>query len=177
MAAVPTYDRFYALGRYVALNAAALMLALFLAGEIAGTAAGVRPLIVGTGSQQLSRVEKFKMAEAAAARASLLPVPRTIVAFERPELPVQVLAVRIDEAEDVKVKPLRLKTKTLRLSKAARAKKPAGRYEAVLLPILVANDVPITGSAAGRRLRGKVAAESPRDITNRSLGVLVAMRN
>jgi hypothetical protein len=153
-----------------------MTLALFLAGQIAGMAAGVRPLIMGTASQQLSRVEKFKMAEAAAARASLVPVPSTIVAFERPELPVQVLAVRIDEAEDVKVKPMRLKTKPLRLSKAARTKKVAGRYEVALLLILVANDAPITGSS-GRRLRGKVAAESPRDITNRSLGVLVAMRN
>lgn len=177
MAVVPTHDRFYALGRYVTFNAANLALALLLAGEIAGIAAGARPAMLGAGSQQLSRMEKFKMAEAAAARASLLPPPRSIVAFEQPELPVQVLAVRIDDAEDVKVKPMRIETKPLRLSKATRTKRAAARYEAELLPILVANDAPVTGSPTGRRLRGKAAAESPRDITNRTLGVLVAMRN
>ena len=176
MASVPTHDRITALGRYIALNSAVVVVAGFLAGQLAGLAAEFRPFIEGPVPAQPSRVEKFKMAEAAA-RDPRLPVPRTVVAFEQPELPVQVLAVRIDDAENVKVKPMRLKTKPLRYAKAARMKKAAARYQAELLPILVTNDVPVTGPAPGRHLRGKAAAESARDITNRTLGVLVAMKD
>jgi hypothetical protein len=176
MASIPTHGRFTALGRYIALNSAAVVVAGFLAGQLAGLAVEFRPLIEGPEPTQPSRVEKFKMAEAAA-RAPRFPVPRTVVAFEQSELPVQVLAVRIDDAEDVKVKPMRLKTKPVRYAKAARTKKAPVHYEAQLLPILVTSDIPVTGPAPGRRLLGKAAAESARDITNRTLGVLVAMKD
>ncbi|MCU0954749.1 MAG: hypothetical protein MUC37_09110 [Hyphomicrobium sp.] len=176
MASIPTHDRITAFGRYIALNSAVVMVAGFLAGQLAGLAAELRPFIEGPEPAQPSRVEKFKMAEAAA-RDPRHPVPRTVVAFEQPELPVQVLAVRIDDAEDVKVKPMRLKAKPQRYAKVARTKKAAVRNQAELLPILVINDVPVTGPPPGRHLRGKVAAESARDITNRTLGVLVAMKD
>jgi hypothetical protein len=72
---------------------------------------------------------------------------------------------------------MRLKAKPQRYAKVARTKKAAVRNQAELLPILVINDVPVTGPPPGRHLRGKVAAESARDITNRTLGVLVAMKD
>ena len=56
-----------------------------------------------------SRVEAFKQFEAAAAQAPNVPVPRVVVAHAVPDIPVQVLAVRMDQAESLKATPIKLK--------------------------------------------------------------------
>jgi hypothetical protein len=175
MAPVLSNGRFRTLGFYLAFNGAVLACAGFLVGKLADVAVELQPMLERAKPGELSRVDKFRLAEIAAAQAPQVPVPRTIVAYEQPEIPVQVLAVRIDEAEDVTVKPMRLKKGTARLAKSARAKKTARRYEAELPPIVV--ETSATGLVPGRRSRAGRVAETTRDITNRTLGVLVAMKN
>jgi hypothetical protein len=175
MAPVLSNGRFRALGFYLAFNGAVLACAGFLVPKLASVAAELQPVLEGAKSSELSRVDKFTMAEIAAAQAPQVPVPRTVVAYEQPEIPVQVLAVRIDDAEGVSVKPMRLKKATARLAKSGRVKKTARRYEAELLPIVV--ETSATGLVPGRRSRAGRMAETTRDITNRTLGVLVAMKN
>jgi hypothetical protein len=175
MALLLSNGRFRKLGLYLAFNGAVVACAGVLVGKLASVAVELQPMLEAARPGELSRVEKFIMAEIAAAQAPQIPVPRTVVAYEQPAIPVQVLAVRIDDAEDVTVKPMRLKKGTPRLAKSARMKRPARRYEAELLPIMV--ETSGTGPVPGRRSRSGRTAETTRDITNRTLGVLVAMKN
>lgn len=175
MAPVLSNGRFRTLGLYLAFNGAVLACTGLFAGKLANLATELQPMLERAKPIELSRVDKFRMAEIAAALAPQIPVHRTVVAFEQPEMPVQVLAVRIDEAEDVKVKPMRPKKGALRIAKSARTKKAVRRYEAELLPIVV--ETSATGLVPGRRSRAGRTAETTRDITNRTLGVLVAMKN
>jgi hypothetical protein len=148
--------------RYLSVN---LALVLTAGGLVQGLTRQLIAMAPGVGAvavavDEPTRVEKFKRAEVAAAIAPHEPVPRIIVARDIPEMPVQVLAVRLDEAEGVKVKPVRVKSKTLRLARtAARSKKT-----------LAASKLPPYAIA----IEARNAGESSRDITNRSLGVLVA---
>lgn len=160
--------------RYVAYNGALAVCAWVLVQDVGRMSLALAPsLAVATGIEP-SRVEKFKQAEIAAAQAPKYPVPRLVVARSMPEVPVQVLAVKLDQAESIKVKPLRLKKKSpVRMAKL-RHKKPS-QTGGKLPPIIVELALGESGLMPEKKFKKKlVLAESSRDITNRSLGVLVA---
>jgi hypothetical protein len=126
-----------------------------------------------------SRVDAFKQFEAAAAQAPKVPVPRVIVAHLVPDIPVQMLAVRLDQAESLKANPLKLKRKpAVRTAKLSTRKKSLAIAGGALPPLVVDLASNEAGVVSTKRLRkkGAVVAESSRDITNRSLGVLVALK-
>jgi hypothetical protein len=173
--------RVFALAFYAAFNGALMLFAGISVQSIVQMASSIRPQSTEIAEAPPSRVDKFKIAEAAAALAPQVPVPRTIVAFSVPDMPVQVLAARIDRAENVKVKPVKLKRRTLariakandRRRKAAPSTEVAGKIPAVVALFASAD----AGNAPQKRTKKQaVVAESSRDITNRSLGVLVAMK-
>lgn len=164
--------------RYFAFNGALVICTTLVLQQITHIAVALAPDL-RIAVNDLSRVEQFKQAEMAAAQAPNVPVPRVIVAQSVPDMPVQVLAVRLDQAESLKVTPLKLKRKpSVRTAKSARKKSPA--LAGGKLPPIV---VDLASSEAGVLLPKKskkkaaVVAESSRDITNRSLGVLVALKN
>ena len=173
--------RFFALALYAAFNGALMLFAGFSAQKIVQMVSSIRAPSTETAEAPPSRVEKFKLAEAAAALAPQVPVPRTIVAFSVPDMPVQVLAARIDRAENVKVKPVKLKRRTL-----ARIAKANDRRRRAAVSTVVAGKIPTAvalfasadaGNAPQKQTKKRaVVAESSRDITNRSLGVLVVMK-
>jgi hypothetical protein len=147
------------IARYVSVNLALVLTAGFLFQGLARQLIELDPGAASLAAHRPSRVETFKRAEVAAAMAPHEPVPRIIVARDIPEMPVQVLAVRLDDAEGVKVKPVRVKSKALRLARtAARSKKTLPGSK--LPPDVIA-------------IEARNVGESSRDITNRSLGVLV----
>ncbi len=171
-------QRFGMATRYLAVNGILALFAMLAVQEVIRLsvtfAPGLRMAV-----DDPSRVEKFKQGEVAAAQAPMIPVPRVVVAHSVPDIPVQVLAVRLDEAESLKVSPLKLKRKpSVRTAKSAARKK---------LPVIAGGKLPptvvdIASNEAGvvptkrPKTKGAVVAESSRDITNRSLGVLVALK-
>lgn len=166
--------------RYAVFNGVLVACALGLADAIAQMAATIKSGTNVAAIAEPSRVEKFKRDEAAAALAPQVPVVRQVVALTVPDMPVQVLAVRLDQAETVKVKPIKAKRKTaLRVAKApVRPRKAIPGLFGDLPPIVVETALVETGSLPEKRAKKRaVVAESSRDITNRSLGVLVAMKN
>lgn len=150
----------WSVARYLSVNLALVLTAGVLIQGLTRQLIALAPDAGSVAADQPTRVEKFKRAEAAAAMAPQEPVPRIIVARDIPEMPVQVLALRIDEAEGVKVKAVRVKLKTLRLARTAAGSKKT----------LAALKLPLYAVA----IEARSAGESSRDITNRSLGVLVA---
>jgi hypothetical protein len=171
---------FASAARYFAFNGVVAVFATFLLHDFAQRATALTPAFADPVEAEPSRVEKFKDAEAAAAQAPQVPVPRPIVARSMPDVPVQVLAVRLDQAESLKIKPLQLKRK-LRMSFAkptARNKRAAVQTAGTLPPAVVESASREAGMIPAKKARKRpVLAESSRDITNRSLGVLVAMKN
>ena len=148
--------------RYFGVNLALVLTAGVLVQTLTRQLVALAPGLGSAAVDEPTRVEKFKRAEVAAALAPHEPVPRIVVARDAPEMPVQVLAVRLDEAEGLKLKPVRVKSKTLRLARnAARSKKVLAAAGLKLPPFAIA-------------IETRKAGESSRDITNRSLGVLVA---
>jgi hypothetical protein len=157
------------------------------AAEIARLSHQVSPMLE-TAAVDMSRVEQFKRAEAAAAEAPQIPVPRVVVAHIAPHVPVQVMAVRLDQAESLKITPLKLKPVKVKRKVAGRPAKLAGRGKkpekgfalagGKLPPSVVAAAIQATEPNAIKRGKKRIAdAETSRDITNRSLGVLVALKN
>lgn len=175
------HSRHSALARYAGFNGALVLCAMGMAGHIADMAATIKAeTMVVAASAGPSRVEQFKRNEAAAALAPQVPVARKVVALSVPDMPVQVLAVRLDRAETVKVRPIKAKRKIAgRMTKAktvAKLRTPAPKLFD-LPAIVVATALAETGAQPEKRARKRaVIAESSRDITNRSLGVLVAMK-
>ncbi len=173
--------RHLALARYAVFNGALVLCAISVAGKIADMAVTLKAeTTVLAASSGSSRVEQFKRNEVAAALAPQVPVPRQVMAMSVPDMPVQVLAVRLDRAESVKVKPIKVKRKTaIRMAKAtAKPRKPAMKLFGDLPPFVVETAVLEAGAVPEKRVKKRaVLAESSRDITNRSLGVLVAMKN
>ncbi len=172
--------RYLALALYAAFNGAMVLCVMGMAHEIAAIAGSIKAVNVMAVSAEPSRVEKFKQGEVAAALAPQVPVARQVVALRVSDLPVQVMAVQLDQAETVEVRPLMAKRKTaVRFAKAgARPRKTTRGVFGDLPPIIVETALVETGSLPlGRFKKRVVVAESSRDITNRSLGVLVAMKN
>lgn len=167
--------------RYTVFNGALVLCAMGMAGKIADLAAAIKAGNAVVMRAEPSRVEQFKRNEAAAALAPQVPVARQLVALSVPDMPVQVLAVRLDQAESVKVKPINAKRKAVdRVAKAmAKPRKPVvTKLFGGLPPFVVETVQAETGSLPQtQRKKRVVVAESSRDITNRSLGVLVAMKN
>jgi hypothetical protein len=150
----------WSFARYLSVNLALVLTAGVLVQGLTRQLIALAPSGGSVAVDERTRIEQFKRAEVAAAMAPHKPVPRIIIVRDIPEMPVQVLAVRMDEAEGVKVKPVRVKLKTLRLARAAaRSKKTLAALK--LPPYAIA-------------IEARSAGESSRDITNRSLGVLVA---
>ena len=171
---------FSALLLYAGLNGALALGVAASAQKITQMGAMIKADQAESAAAVPSRVEKFKLAESAAARAPQQPVPRVIVARDVPDMPVQLLAVRIDHAENVKVKPLKTKRKSMvRAAKTqARQRKPVDVALGKLPPFIVQFALTETGNATVKRTKkAPVVAESSRDITNRSLGVLMVMKN
>lgn len=172
------HQRFGAAARYVAFNGFLALCAVSAVKEIMRVSVLLAPDL-HIDKADPSRVEAFKQFEAAAAEAPNVPVPRVVVAHIVPDMPVQVLAVRLDQAESLKITPLKLKRKpSVRTAKSSTRKKApviAGGALPPLVVDLVSNEA---GVAPIKRLKkkGAVVAESSRDITNRSLGVLVALK-
>lgn len=147
------------IARYISVNVALVLAAGFLFQSLARQLIELGPVAGSLAVHKPSRLETFKRAQVAAAMAPHEPVSRIIVARDIPEMPVQVLAVQLDDAEGVKVRPVRMKTKALRLARTtARSKKT-----------LAASKLPPDAIA----IEARIVGESSRDITNRSLGVLV----
>ncbi len=145
------------LGGYALLTGGLIGLVVALGQGVASDAIALLPEIAAVGSSGPSRVDDFKRGEAAARDAPGVPVPRVLTAYGVPDLPVQALAVGLDEAESIAAKPMPHKRKKgPRVAKAdARKKSRVG--------------------SAGQIPKTLVQAESTRDITNRNLGVLVAL--
>jgi hypothetical protein len=162
-------------GAYLLLSGGLGAGALGLAGEVLRQSAALVPSASVAGTAP-SRVEKFKLSERAALTAPRVPVPRIIAVHDVPPMPVQVLAVRLDDAESIAAAPLsRKQKKAARLAKAeTRAKVRPGRPGA-LPPLVVMSEVSAVPIQKSKSRAGKLyaLAESPRDITNRSLGVMV----
>jgi hypothetical protein len=168
-----------AVGRYVLFNGALVGCAALLIHSIADLAAEMKRRETPPLNAELSRVEKFELASAVDAQARRHAVVRTIVARKIPDVPVQVLAVQIDRAEGVKLKPLKTARKSARLAQASKRKRKTPAHKPGDLPDSVlatayfetGYEIPIR---PGKR---RVVAETSRDIINRSLGVLVALKN
>lgn len=172
--------RHLALARYAVFNGVLVACAISAAGQIADMAATLKAENTAVARAAPSRVEQFKRDEAAAALAPQVPVPRQVVAMSVPDMPVQVLAVRLDRAETVQVKPIKAqRKKSVRLAKAtAKPRKPSLKLFGDLPPFVVETALIETGALPEKRVKKRaVIAESSRDITNRSLGVLKAMKN
>jgi hypothetical protein len=166
-------------GRYVLFNGALVGCTALLIHSIADLAAEMKRRETPTVSAELSRVEKFELAAAVDAQARRIAVVRTIVARNIPDVPVQVLAVQIDRAEGVKIKPLKATRSAARLAQVSKRKRKSPSHWPGDLPDSVLTTAYFetgyeTPSRPGKR---RVVAESSRDIINRSLGVLVALRN
>lgn len=167
--------------RYFAFNGAVAFCAVFLLHTVAERAMALAPSFLNPVEEaEPSRVEKFKDAEAASAQAPQVPVPHRVIARSLPEYPVQVLAVRLDDAESLKIQPLRLQ-KTMRPGSAqpmVRNRKVASQNGGKLPAGVIEFGYRAVGATTGRKQRKRlVLAESSRDITNRNLGVLVALKN
>lgn len=172
--------RHFALARYAVFNGVLMLCAVGMVKKIADIAGSIKAEHAVVAEAEPSRVEKFKRDAAAAALAPQVPMPRRVVALRVPDMPVQVLAVRIDQAENVKVKPVKVKLKAgVRVAKATvRRRKPAPSIFGDLPAIVVETALVETGSVPETRAKKRaVVAESSRDITNRSLGVLVVLKN
>lgn len=173
-------QRFGAVARYFAFNGFLALCAMSAVKELMRVSVALAPDL-HIAVDDPSRVEAFKQFEAAAAQAPQVPVPRVVVAHLVPDMPVQVLAVRLDQAESLKVTPLKLKRKPwVRTVKSSSTRKKAPMIAGGALPPLVVDMVSTEAGAVptkGSRKKGAVVAESSRDITNRSLGVLVALKN
>ena len=91
------HQRFGAAARYFAFNGFLALCALSAVKEIMRVSVTLAPDLHFTVDDP-SRVEAFKQLEVAAARAPNVPVPRVVVAHAVPDIPVQVLAVRMDQA-------------------------------------------------------------------------------
>ncbi|OYW57224.1 MAG: hypothetical protein B7Y80_12605 [Hyphomicrobium sp. 32-62-53] len=172
--------RHLALARYAVFNSVLLVGAVVLAGQIADLVFSIQADSTIVAQAEPSRVEKFKRDEAAAALAPQVPVRRKVVALSVPDMPVQVLAIQLDQAETIKVRPIKVKRKTaVRVAKSTpRPRKVAPGIFGDLPPIVVETALVETGSLPPKRVKKRaVIAESSRDITNRSLGVLVALKN
>jgi hypothetical protein len=162
-------------GAYVLLNGALAACALGLAGEVARQSAGLVPAVILTADAGPSRVEKFKSSERAALSAPQVPVPRIIVAREVPAMPVQALAIRLDTAEGVSAQPVPRKLKKLvRVAKAGMRTKPRIQPNGDLPDLVVLSEVAAVPVQKPKQRAGRLyaLAESTRDITNRSLGVI-----
>jgi hypothetical protein len=171
--------RHLALVRYAVFNSVLFVGAAAIAGQIADLALSIKMDQTVVARAEPSRVEKFKRDEVAAALAPQVPVLRQVVALSVPDMPVQVLALRLDQAETIKVRPIKVKRKTaVRVAKATpRPRKPPGIF-GDLPAVVVETALVETGSLPPKRVKKRaVIAESSRDITNRSLGVLVALKN
>jgi hypothetical protein len=172
--------RHLALARYAVFNSVLLAGAAAIAGQIVDLALSIKMDETVVARAEPSRVEKFKRDEVAAALAPQVPVLRQVVALSVPDMPVQVLALRLDQAETIKVRPIKVKRKTAaRVAKATpRPRKVAPGIFGDLPPVVVETALVETGSLPQKRVKKRaVIAESSRDITNRSLGVLVALKN
>lgn len=172
--------RHFALARYTVFNGVLMLCAVGMVKKIADIAGSIKAEHAVVARAEPSRVDKFKRDEAAAASAPQVPKLRRVVALSVPDMPVQVLAVRIDQAENVKVKPVKVKRKSaVRVAKATvRRRKPAPSNFGELPAIVVETALVETGSLPEKRAKKRaVVAESSRDITNRSLGVLFVLKN
>lgn len=172
------HQRFGAAARYLAFNGFLALCAMSAVKEIMRVSVTLAPDL-HVAVDDPSRVESFKQFEVAAAQAPKVPVPRVVIAHSVPDIPVQVLAVRMDQAESLKATPLKLKRKpSVRTAKlSVRKKSPVGAG-GVLPPMIVDLASNEAGLVPTKRLKkkGAVVVESSRDITNRSLGVLVALK-
>jgi hypothetical protein len=172
------HQRFGAAARYFAFNGFLAFCAMSAVKEIMRVSVTLAPDLHVTVDDP-SRVEAFKQLEVAAARAPNVPVPRVVVAHAVPDIPVQVLAVRMDQAESLKATPLKFKRKpAVRTSKLSTRKKSPAVAGGALPPLVVdlaSNEAGLV-PAKRQKKKGSVVAESSRDITNRSLGVLVALK-
>jgi hypothetical protein len=172
------HQRFGSAARYLAFNGFLALCALTAAKEIMRISVTFAPDLHAS-VEDPSRVEAFKHFEVVAAQAPKVPVPRVVIADEVPDIPVQVLAVRMDQAESLKATPLKLKRKpAVRTAKLSMRKKSPVIVGGALPPLVV--DLASTEAGVGptkrQKKKGAVVAESSRDITNRSLGVLVALK-
>jgi hypothetical protein len=172
------HQRFGAAARYFAFNGFLALCALSAVKEIMRVSVTLAPDLHVTVDDP-SRVEAFKQFEAAAAQAPNVPVPRVVVAHAVPDIPVQVLAVRMDQAESLKATPIKLKRKpAVRTAKLSTRKKSPAIAGGALPPLVVdlaSNEAGVVPTKRQKK-KGAVVAESSRDITNRSLGVLVALK-
>lgn len=172
--------RHFAFARYAVFNGVLMLCAMGMVKKIADIAGSIKAEHAVVAGAEPSRVETFKRDVAAAALAPQVPIPRRVVALSVPDMPVQVLAVRIDQAENVKVKPVKAKRRlAVRVAKATVRKRMPGPSIFGDLPTAVvetalAETGPVPQKRANKRA---VVAESSRDITNRSLGVLVVLKN
>lgn len=166
-----------AVARYFALNAVLLVVATGLVTALARWTIELNSAQpVSTAS--LSRVEAFKQAETDAL-ARRPEATRKVVAYTASQIPAPVLAMRLDEAEAAKSRRVLAKRLTpARVainveSASAQQVRPRPRLPrgVMALGALKALQLPMTAE------RKFVVAESTRDITNRSLGVLVAREN
>jgi hypothetical protein len=172
------HQRFRAAARYFAFNGFLALCAVSAVKEITRVSVTLAPDL-HVAVDDPSRVEAFKQFEVAAAQAPNVPVPRVVVAHAVPDIPVQVLAVRMDQAESLKATPIRLKRKpAVRTAKLSTRKKSPVIAGGALPPMVVdfASNEAGVGSTKRQKTKGAVVAESSRDITNRSLGVLVALK-
>jgi hypothetical protein len=172
------HERFGAAARYFAFNGFLALCAVSAVKEITRVSVTLAPDL-HVAVDDPSRVEAFKQFEVAAAQAPNVPVPRVVVAHAVPDIPVQVLAVRMDQAESLKATPIRLKRKpAVRTAKLSTRKKSPVIAGGALPPMVVdfASNEAGVGSTKRHKTKGDVVAESSRDITNRSLGVLVALK-
>lgn len=171
--------RWSALGRYVTFNVVAMLAASALVQDVARMAASLGPMSAPAAAAAApSRVEAFKLGEIAASTAPQVPVPRSVVARRSPEMSVRTLAVQLDEAEGVKVKPVKANRKIVRTAKAGRSRKVVAQRPGKLPDsVIFAAAFEAVGSVPVRSKRVPPVAESSRDITNRSLGVIMALKN
>jgi hypothetical protein len=164
--------------RYLILNAATAMCAAGLAHEVAR-------LSMKLNSQQpvaaaaVSRVEAFKQAEAEAQVRRPVAM-RQVLAYNIPNMPAHLMAVQLDEAERPKVYRQLAKRRLAARAAAAVAiaasdtVKPNKRLPKAIMAL--GGPVPFSPSVSAEAPRF-IMAESARDVTNRSLGVLVASKN
>jgi hypothetical protein len=170
--------RWSALGRYVTFNVIAMLTASALMQDVARMAASLSPMTAPGAVAGPSRVEAFKFGEIAAATAPQVPVPRLIVARRSPEMSIRTLAVQLDEAEGVKVKPVKANRKIVRTAKAGRNRKVIAHRPGKLPDsVIFAAAFEAVVSVPVRSKRMPPIAESSRDVTNRSLGVIMALKN
>jgi hypothetical protein len=98
------------------------------------------------------------------------------VAREVPAMPVQTLAIRLDTAEGVSAQPVPRKLKKpARFAKSGARTKPRIEPNGDLPDLVVMSEVAAMPVQKLKKRAGRLyaLAESTRDITNRSLGVMV----